>query len=154
MLYARAASDVCRQVAPDSLAGIAYTVEEMELDAPVATVRVSRAKPQPAPIPEPDLEHIEATPVTPEPDVEPPVEDVAEPKLTARQRGKMFALFEQKGIDESEQLSGIAHIVGRPVAHRDALTADEFDRVIAALESRPDVIEARGAALKDAEVQS
>ena len=43
MLYARAASDVCRQVAPDSLAGIAYTVEEMELEAPVPAVRVSRA---------------------------------------------------------------------------------------------------------------
>src|SRR5690606_934292 len=31
MLYARAASDVCRQVAPDALAGLAYSAEELEL---------------------------------------------------------------------------------------------------------------------------
>lgn len=142
MLYARAAADVCRQVAPDALAGLATTVEELEYEQPLPTVRVSRAKPEPTPIPEPELEAIEAPQPMPEPDVETTVdaEEVpdAEAKLTARQRGKMFALFTQKGIAESEQLPGIAHIIGRPVEHRDALTTAEFDKVIAALESRPD----------------
>ena len=32
MLYARAASDLCRQIAPDVLAGVGYSVEEMELN--------------------------------------------------------------------------------------------------------------------------
>jgi hypothetical protein len=144
MLYARAAADVCRQVAPDALAGLATSVEELEYEQPLPTVRVSRAKPEPAPIPEPDLEQIEAPRSTPEPDLEPTVdaEEVTdEPKLTARQRGKLFALFGQKGIPEHEQIPGIAHIVGRPVEHRDALTSDEFDKVIAALESRPDAVE-------------
>lgn len=31
MLYARAAGDVCRRIAPDALLGIAYTVEEMQM---------------------------------------------------------------------------------------------------------------------------
>jgi len=31
MLYARAAADVCRQIAPDARAGLAYTVEELEI---------------------------------------------------------------------------------------------------------------------------
>ena len=34
MLYARAASDVCRQVAADALAGMAYSVEELEMATP------------------------------------------------------------------------------------------------------------------------
>jgi hypothetical protein len=146
MLYARAAADVCRQVAPDALAGLATSVEELEYEQPLPTVRVSRAKSEPTPIPEPELEASEAAPQpTPEPDLEPTVdaeevadEPTSEPKLTSRQRGKMFALFDQKGIPEADQIPGIAHIIGRPIEHRDALTTDEFERVITALESRPD----------------
>lgn len=60
-------------------------------------------------------------------------------KLTPSQRGMLFKLFERKGIAENEQLPGIAYIVGREVEHRDGpFTRAEFDRVIAALESRPD----------------
>lgn len=68
-----------------------------------------------------------------------PLPEVAEPKLTPQQRAKLFSLFARKGIAEEQQLPGIAHIVGRPVAHRDALTTDEYDAVIAALASQPDV---------------
>lgn len=66
MLYARAASDVCRRIAPDALAGLAYSVEELELDeaqtvtvtrqaAPAAT-KAQRRKVEPVPAPEPDIE--------------------------------------------------------------------------------------------------
>jgi len=43
MLYARAASDLCRQIAPDALAGIGYSVEELEIET--ARVTVTRADP-------------------------------------------------------------------------------------------------------------
>jgi hypothetical protein len=133
MLYARAASDVCRQVAPDSLAGIAYTVEEMELDAPVATVRVSRAKPQPAPIPEPDLEHIEATTVTPEPDVEPPVEEPAE-LITQAQSKALHASFNDAGVtDRDARLDYCRNLIGRELTTSSDLTKAEASRVIDAL---------------------
>lgn len=124
MLYARAASDVCRQVAPDSLAGIAYTVEELELDQPVATVRVSRAKPQPVPIPEPEFEAIEAPQPTPEPDVEPPVD--AEPKMTDRTRGALFALMGELGVtDDNAQRDFLTDTLGRHVESRASLTEAE-----------------------------
>lgn len=42
MLYARAAGDICRQIAPDALAGIGYSVEELELSESAAPVTVSR----------------------------------------------------------------------------------------------------------------
>jgi hypothetical protein len=126
---------VCRQVAPDSLAGIAYTVEEMELDAPVATVRVSRAKAQPAPIPEPDLEHIEATPVTPEPDVEPPVEDSAPVDLITQAQSKaLHASFNDAGVtDRDARLDYCRNLIDREITTSSELTKAEASRVIDAL---------------------
>ena len=32
MLYARAAGDICRRIAPDVLAGLSYSVEELQED--------------------------------------------------------------------------------------------------------------------------
>jgi len=32
MLYARAAGDICRRIAPDVLAGLSYSVEELQDD--------------------------------------------------------------------------------------------------------------------------
>lgn len=67
-----------------------------------------------------------------------PSQETLEPKLTPAQRGKLFTLFDKKGIAEADQLPGIAHIIQRPIEHRDAMTTTELDLVIAALESRPD----------------
>ena len=63
-----------------------------------------------------------------------------EAKLTPQQRGLLFKLFERKGIRDDEQLPGIAYIIGRQIEHRDAMTRGEFDKVIAALEARPDAL--------------
>jgi len=74
MLYARASGDVARRIAPDALLGMAYTVEELQvqqaveepaLQAPAARAdrllaAIAPAAPQVAPEPE-------AQPVTPEP---------------------------------------------------------------------------------------
>lgn len=69
MLYARAASDVCRQIAPDALAGLSYSVEEIETDEPEAAVTVTRAAPRRATAKR-------AAPEVPEPDFDgDPVED-------------------------------------------------------------------------------
>ena len=62
----------------------------------------------------------------------------AEVKLTPQQRGLLFKMFERKGIPEAEQLSGMSYIIGRQLEHRDAMSRAEFDKVLAALESRPD----------------
>lgn len=65
MLWAKAASEICRKVAADVLAGIPYSVEDIELEeaAPTTTVRRaerSTAKRAPVqPVPEPDLDATE-----------------------------------------------------------------------------------------------
>lgn len=71
MLYAKAASTVCRKIAADVLAAIPYTVEDLELEqAETVTVtrseptKVQRKKPEPA---EPDLDAPSLTMVKAEP---------------------------------------------------------------------------------------
>ena len=146
MLYARAASDVCRQVAPDSLAGIAYTVEEMELDAPVPAVRVARAKAEkPAP-PEPAFE-MTAEPIreqapTPEPDVTPEPETETGEAITPAQSKALHASFGDAGIkDRDARLDYCRNLIGRELSTSSDLTRAEASRVIDALK-------------QDAEVQS
>ena len=62
------------------------------------------------------------------------VED-ANGAMTAKTRGRLFALFGERGIDDrDEQIRGIAHVIGRPIASRSELTEDEARAVIARLE--------------------
>jgi hypothetical protein len=140
MLYARAAADVCRQVAPDALAGLAVTVEELEYEQPLPTVRVSRAKAEPTPIPEPELDAIEAPQPTPEPDLEPPVdaEEVHDEPgaggITDAQMRMLHASFNEAGItDRDVRLTYCRNLIGRDVESSKDLTKAEASRVIDAL---------------------
>jgi hypothetical protein len=141
MLYARAASDVCRKVAADALAGLAYTVEEMELAEPAPVTNLRRAdttsepvkrtaRRAPTPAPEPDLEPPSAA--------EPPaIEDAPEPSaepLTDAQRGKMHALFSEHDMgDRQDRLDYAASIIGHPIGSSNDLTKREASAVIDAL---------------------
>ena len=140
MLYSRAVSDICRQIAPDALAGLGYSVEEMEVaEAPAApaTVTVSRQrKPQQAPTPA-----VEAAP-DPEPVVDTDTgeivdaEVVEEPsdKPSAAQMRMMGALMRQVGLSERDAvLQYVGGVIGREVESRNDLTGDEAGRVIDAL---------------------
>lgn len=128
MLYARAAADICRQIAPDALAGLAYSAEEMELseDTPTTSVRretTTRAKRASAPAPEPDLE-----PATEQPEAE--ADPTPEP-LSDKTRKHMFALLSDLGIeDRDEQIKGIVHVIGRPITSRSELSETEARTVI------------------------
>lgn len=136
MLYARAAGTVCRRIAPDALAGIAYSVEELELEeAPTRTVtrgsaatgeprRVSRKKAEPVPEPvEPELDDEPATPA---------------PAITDKTRRHLFALFTQKGIGEDRQLDGINRTLGTSYASRSELSEADGQTLIRSLGSMPD----------------
>lgn len=140
MLYSRAVSDICRQIAPDALAGLGYSVEEMEVaEAPAApaTVTLSRQrKPQQAPTPA-----VEAAP-EPEPVVDTDTgeivdaEVVEEPsdKPSAAQMRMMGALMRQVGLSERDAvLQYVGGVIGREVESRNDLTGDEAGRVIDAL---------------------
>jgi len=147
MLYARAAADVCRQVAPDALAGLATSVEELEYEQPLPTVRVTRAKPQPTPIPEPEFEQIEAAPVTPEPDVEPDVDHPADADgvvelITQGQSKALHASFNDAGIkDRDARLGYCRNLIGRELTTSSDLTRHEASRVIDALKQDAEVTE-------------
>lgn len=161
MLYARAASDVCRQVAPDALAGIAYSVEELELAEPAPAVRVTRnqastsgtvrrrAVEAPAPEPtEPPLE--DATPTGSEADyyatqdgtVDLETGEIAEatvepgPPVTKAQLTRLAILLKGAGLhDRGEGLAYLSGVVGRDVASSKDLTVAEASAVMDSLEA-------------------
>jgi hypothetical protein len=133
MLYARAASDLCRQIAPDALAGLAYSVEELELeqDAPTVTVtrapRATTAKRAPAPAPaEPEFdEPAEAA------EIVAPDNDGA---ITEAQLKNMHRQFNELGItDRDERLAYTSSIIGRDVTSANDLTKAEASRLIDAM---------------------
>lgn len=127
MLTAKAQMEVCRRIAPDSLAGI-YSVEELELEPGVRSgvkgdasqravsaatfTSVTAAKPEPAPAPA----------------EEPPADE----PLTDTQRGTLTSLFDEAGIPAENQRAYIADRLDRD-DNRRKLTIAEADDVIAHL---------------------
>lgn len=147
MLYARAASDVCRQVAPDALAGLAYSAEELELSEPEPTTTVTRsprkttAKRAPTP-PEPDLpvagvlERDDSVAGAGEADdsTTPPGAEQSEVPATGPSEGQnrlMHRMFHDLGIeDRDERLEFTSAIVGRVLSSSTELTRADASRLI------------------------
>ena len=130
MLYARAAADVCRQVAPDALAGLDYAVEELEmLDAPTVTVTrttapATKAQRKPA-----------AAPV--EPPLEPVVSEATHTVAQLRsepQMRKLWALAKDAGMDETTFRAYLNDALDREVESTKTITADEANSLIDWLE--------------------
>lgn len=136
MLYARASGDVARRIAPDALAGIAYTVEELELNGETPAVTVTRADTpkrtakRAAAKPAPEAEE-------PELDDKPPAEPTYDTGgITDAQRKKIGALMREADItDRSAALLYVGDVIGREISSRNDLTKDEASRVIDALEA-------------------
>lgn len=159
MLYARAVSVICRQIAADALAGIAYSVEELELAQPAPVARVTRnvaatsttvqrKAVEPAPEPqEPSFddapaadeqtgEIVEPTMIEPEileaeivPDQAP-----AQPAITSAQTKMMGALMHELGIASREDaIAYCSDVARRDISSRSDLTRAEASAVIEAL---------------------
>ena len=153
MLYARAAGDVARRIAPDVLAGVPYSVEEIELNAAPATTTVTRESATTH-----TMARRGATPAdTPDPagaaapgdvdglvDAAQPVEEedreTSEPSpqadaITQPQLRKMGALMREAGLtDRDTALRFVSETIGREVESRNELTKAEAGAVIDALE--------------------
>lgn len=138
---------------PHDLSGVYIDEEMQQADNPVTEAQSSAPKPSSAErlraavTPAPVVHDASEPAAASEPANDEPVdaEEVPagpapdEPRLSAAHRSKLFATFSGKGItDPAEQLAGIAHVIGRPIESRTAMTVDEFDRVIAQLASLPD----------------
>lgn len=137
MLYARASGDVARRIAPDVIAGVPATVEEIELGdvetvtvtrEPAAPRRVSRAKPAPEPE-EPPLD-VEPEPETPD----------VEPITAAQLRALHAALSPLADGDRDTGLAIVSGVIGRDVDTTKDLSKAEASRVIDALKSQAEAI--------------
>jgi hypothetical protein len=156
MLYARASADVCRKIAADVLAGVANTVEEMELEEQ-ATVTVKREAPTTRRTakraePKPELRQAEE-PEFDEPDGEeqprqsaysaagnrPAGDDLP---ITNPMKAKVGILCEKLGLtDRDEAVRVVSSLIGRPIKSRTELTRAEGHIVIDALQADLDARE-------------
>jgi len=137
MLYSKAAGEIARKIAPDMLAGIPYSVEDLELSEP-ATVTVSREpaasrKVGRAPKPEPvEPEFDEPVEVTVEP------EPTTEPLRTEAQSKRLWTMLTENGMTEREHvLAWLTELLGRDVDSTKTLTKAECTRAMDALEPTP-----------------
>ena len=116
MLYSKAASEVCRKIAPDVLLGIAYSAEELELEPVKATAERVNAR---------DLEAITAPQVTATtPDATPEV-DIPEEVMDTGDLDATLAMI--RSAQDAEELAAMRDFVGQHVAQhpqdRDTINA-------------------------------
>lgn len=141
MLYARAVGDIARRIAPDVLAGVPYSVEEIELSQEPATTAVTREPGAKRTVarrskPEPDEPPLDDAPVAPEEseDAAEPEADDEEPGVTAAQLKNIGRLMTKADITErTHALEYVATVVGRKVGSRKELTVTEASALIEAL---------------------
>jgi hypothetical protein len=141
MLYSKAAAEVARKIAADVLAGVPYSVEDLELeDQPTTTVSrdtpakaTVRRKPAPAPVPaEPEFDA--------EPESEPELLPGDVHMITDAQLKMLHASFNDKGYkDRDDRLNFVALTLDIEVASSKDLTKDQASRVIDALQQLSDV---------------
>lgn len=114
MLQWRAISAVARLACPEALYGVSYTPDEMgdlgeqrQAAATPAGGLAAALASEPEPVDVTDAEVLD---------------DPAATDLTDKTRKRLFALFSERGIDDrDEQIRGISHIIGRPIASRSEL---------------------------------
>lgn len=127
MLYARAAADVVRQIAPDALAGLDYAVEELELSETPTVTTITRSATPPA---KAQRKPIIAAPEPEEPPLAPAVE-----LRTDAQSNKLWTLASNSGMDESGFRAWLADTLGRTVDSTKTLTKAEAHKLIELLEA-------------------
>lgn len=134
MLYSKAAAEIARKIAADVLAGVPYSVEDLELgddtQAPAAEPRkISRKKAEPV---DTGTETPEAAPPDPD-DAPPPHRDPEVGLRTEEQSKRMFAQFGELGLKDREEYSTyIATVIGREIESSKLLTRSECGQVIEA----------------------
>jgi hypothetical protein len=138
MLRAKADAEVARLIAADALAGIGYSVEDIELDQQ-DTVTVTREPKRTAKRAAPPVEpEFEPEPAAPEPD---PVAVISDP-ITAPQSKMLHALFRQKGfVDREDALIFVSEELGMPVESTKDLTKEQASQVIDAMAALSDTTE-------------
>jgi hypothetical protein len=133
MLKARAIGDVCRVVAPDALAGLAYNEADVALMEPVEEPPAAPSKPRATrqrkpvePVPVPDVvfeEVIEQEPYVLEQDTPDPI--------TPAQLTKLNIVLQEQGLTErADKLNYLSTYLERPIESSKDLTKAEAHRLI------------------------
>jgi hypothetical protein len=140
MLYSKAAAEIARKVAADVLAGVPYSVEDLELDQPQPTSSVSRddapkTSVKRAAAPEPEEPSFDGPPAAePEQPAE-PVESAPRP-ASRDQVVKLNIQIQELGITgREEKLDYISTMVQRPIKSSNDLTMAEASKLIDAMEN-------------------
>ncbi|AXQ62288.1 RecT-like ssDNA annealing protein [Gordonia phage TillyBobJoe] len=150
MLYAKAATEVCRKIAPHVLLGIAYSREELELEQPqyvrneaqATTGAAGLRQRLGAPVSKPaeDVAPAEA-PLADEPPAseESPAEEKkpAQKLITAAQLKRLHAMLGEAGLgnDRAGALAYMSDVVQREVTTSKELTSEEVQKVFESLEN-------------------
>ncbi|MGW5377475.1 hypothetical protein ACWESM_18715 [Nocardia sp. NPDC003999] len=147
MLWAKAAAEVCRRLAPDVLLGISRTVEDIESEPEpvrVQSERLSAAEVTTGPAEVKQWTPPPAETATPAESGEPappvPVEDAppTDPPMNRVQQKKVGRLFGERGITEDAAiLSAVGAFLGRDLAAPAEVTRGEAIRLLAHLEADP-----------------
>ena len=123
MLHAKATSEVCRVIAPDSLAGV-YSVEERQMEYLDAEVVSVKRTPPPT----------KGLAAALDDDTAAPAPAAVEP-ISKEQVAALGKLMREVGVgdDKKSALAYVADVIGRPVERREDLTSTEAAAVIDAL---------------------
>lgn len=130
MLYAKAVTEVCRAIAPDSLAGV-YSAEEIELEHIAGeVVKVEQVRP---------TQGLAAA-------LGSKTEPAAPGMISQAQVKEMGTLLNQVGVgsEKTMALAYVGDVIGRQIEKREDLTADEAQAVIDA--ARAEIAEQQKAA--------
>ncbi|WP_054812084.1 hypothetical protein [Nocardia arizonensis] len=151
MLWAKAAAEVCRRLAPDVLLGISRTVEDIESEPEPVRVRSERVSPAEAlaaasaAVESSDAAETvknwtppaeETAPTAPE---EPADQaPAASPPMTKIQQRKVARLLGERGVSGAPSiLAEIGRFLGREVTSGAEVTRDEAIRLLEHLEAEP-----------------
>ncbi len=140
MLYAKAAMEVCRKIAPDVLLGIPYSREELDLESPPAKVASARgsggvaglrelaqqSRPAPAAAPAAAAPQAEAS-VSSEP--------LSKSARTKWEKAMFAALGEGGCTGQEDQLAAITELAELPEVpvHRNGITDEQLKKVVGTL---------------------
>ena len=144
MLTAKATAEVCREIAPDVLAGI-YSVEEIESEsmwrAEVVSSTAAPARGLAAVAAKATTETV--APAEPEP--------AAVPGITTEQKLRLAAVCKRLLIDGPGALLYASDVLERQVSSSRDLTAAEADRLLTVMEAEADAADQTRAAQQDAD---
>ncbi|MBF6135852.1 hypothetical protein IU501_22945 [Nocardia otitidiscaviarum] len=155
MLYAKAAAEVCRKLAPDVLLGIAYTVEDLESEpvrveseradllpsAPSASsvldgINEHQAAEDPASKPSTKPENAQVADSAKSPHAAAEPDDASEPMSTRQQQERLRDLLNAAGVTEkADKHTYLSNQFGRKITGANQLTATEAAELIEYLEA-------------------